>query len=87
MADSWKSIDLDKLVINEDMIDYVLEKYGNNYDKGNGPLKGIKILDDLEQRIENVEKYLNKAKEKKDLNKAKEKMMMEKGNSSFERIA
>ncbi|GKG33461.1 hypothetical protein Tco_0433620, partial [Tanacetum coccineum] len=62
-------------------------------DKGNGPLKddkrkvtGIKILDDLEQRIENVEKDLNKAKEKMDLNKGKEKMVMERGNTSFEQI-
>nr|GEW47463.1 hypothetical protein [Tanacetum cinerariifolium] len=53
-------------------------------DKGTGPLKddksrviGIKILDDLEQRIENVEKILNKAKEKKLLKKGIEKMVME----------
>ncbi|GJZ68915.1 hypothetical protein Tco_0632465 [Tanacetum coccineum] len=41
-------------------------------DKGNGPLKGkilrIKIVDDYEKRIQNVEI---------DLNKAKEKMLME----------
>nr|GEX79482.1 hypothetical protein [Tanacetum cinerariifolium] len=53
-------------------------------DKGNGPLKddknevtGIKILDDLEQRIEKVEKILNKAKEKMLLKKGKEIMVME----------
>ncbi|GKF48336.1 hypothetical protein Tco_0141587, partial [Tanacetum coccineum] len=46
--------------------------------KGNGPLKddkrkvtGIKILDDLEQRIERVEKILNKEKEKMNLKKGK----------------
>ncbi|GJX09527.1 hypothetical protein Tco_0199386 [Tanacetum coccineum] len=46
-------------------------------DKGKGPLKGIKILDDLEQRIEKVENILNKAKEKMVLKKGKEKMVME----------
>nr|GEW47464.1 hypothetical protein [Tanacetum cinerariifolium] len=68
-------------------------------DKGTGPLKvfailvddksrviGIKILDDLEQRIENVEKILNKAKEKKLLKKGIEKMVMERGKTSFEQI-
>nr|GEX66320.1 hypothetical protein [Tanacetum cinerariifolium] len=38
---------------------------------------GIKILDDLEQRIEKVEKILNKAKEKMLLKKGKEIMVME----------
>ncbi|GKD98023.1 hypothetical protein Tco_1381920, partial [Tanacetum coccineum] len=62
-------------------------------EKRNGPLKddkrkvtGIKILDYLEQRIENVKKDLNKIKEKMDLNKGKEKMVMKKGNTSFEQI-
>ncbi|GKB76276.1 hypothetical protein Tco_0943171, partial [Tanacetum coccineum] len=50
-------------------------------DKGNGTLKGINILDDLEQRIENVEKHLNKAKKKMDINKGKEKMVMKKVTS------
>ncbi|GJR98022.1 hypothetical protein Tco_0270196 [Tanacetum coccineum] len=102
MADSWKSMDLSKLIINDDMIDYVLEKYENNcqLDDAIGDeilddllkrewekqqrvkddkrkVTRIKILDDLEQRIENVEKHLNKAKEKMDLNKRKEKMVME----------
>ncbi|GJU06228.1 hypothetical protein Tco_1122658 [Tanacetum coccineum] len=52
--------------------------------KGKGHLKddkskvtGIKILDDLEKRIEKVEKLLNKAKEKMLLKKGKEKMVME----------
>ncbi|GJZ55409.1 hypothetical protein Tco_0610602 [Tanacetum coccineum] len=43
----------------------------------------IKILDDLEQRIENVEKHLNKAKEKIDLNKRKEKMDLNKGKEKM----
>ncbi|GJU88701.1 hypothetical protein Tco_1301124, partial [Tanacetum coccineum] len=40
---------------------------------------GIKILDDLEQRIERVEKILNKEKEKMNLKKGKGKMVMERG--------
>ncbi|GJW42791.1 hypothetical protein Tco_0071590 [Tanacetum coccineum] len=31
MVDSWKSMDLSKLVINGDMLNYVLGKYGNNW--------------------------------------------------------
>nr|GEU69143.1 hypothetical protein [Tanacetum cinerariifolium] len=59
-------------------------------EKGKGPLKvfsilvdeksevtGIKILDDLEKRIEKFENFLNKAKEKMILKKGKEKMVME----------
>ncbi|GJV62989.1 hypothetical protein Tco_1473817 [Tanacetum coccineum] len=76
MADSWKS-----MAIFED-------------DKGKGPLNddksevtGIKILDDLEQRIEKLEKIHNNAKEKMVLKKGKEKMVMEKGKTSFEQIA
>nr|GEX99559.1 retrotransposon Orf1 [Tanacetum cinerariifolium] len=38
---------------------------------------GIKILDDLEKRIEKVEIFLNKAKEKMLLKKGNDKMMME----------
>nr|GEW52805.1 hypothetical protein [Tanacetum cinerariifolium] len=102
-------MDLSKLIINDDMIDYVFEKYENNCQlddaigdeilgdllkrererekqqrvKGRGlrmleNITGIKILDDMEQMIENVGKHLNKAKEKMDLNKRKEKMVMEK---------
>nr|GEX95577.1 zinc finger, CCHC-type [Tanacetum cinerariifolium] len=114
MVDFYKSMDLNKLVINNDMIDYVLQKYGNNWQVDdaiadeilNDLLKivlmyclvgylcrlqrkvtferddkrkvtRIKILDDLEQKIEKVEKDLNKAKEKMDLNKGKKKMVME----------
>ncbi|GJT74284.1 hypothetical protein Tco_1041009 [Tanacetum coccineum] len=46
-------------------------------DKGKGPLNGIKILDNLEQRIEKLEKILNNAKEKIVLKRGKEKMVME----------
>nr|GEW27579.1 hypothetical protein [Tanacetum cinerariifolium] len=76
MVDSWKSMAI--------FVD----------DKGKGPLKddksevtGIKILDDLEKRIEKVEKILNKAKEKMLLKKGKEKMVMKRGKTSFEKIA
>ncbi|GKD06556.1 hypothetical protein Tco_1181530, partial [Tanacetum coccineum] len=48
---------------------------------------GIKILDDLEQRIEKLEKILNNAKEKIVLKRGKEKMVMERGKTSFEQIA
>nr|GEX42062.1 hypothetical protein [Tanacetum cinerariifolium] len=90
------------------MIDYVLEKYENNWQVDDAIAD--EILDDLLkrerdkqqrvkaifvddkrkgifERIENVEKDLNKAKEKMDLNKGKEKMVMERGNTSFEHIA
>ncbi|GJZ01263.1 hypothetical protein Tco_0519224 [Tanacetum coccineum] len=31
MADSWKSMDLNKFVVNDDRIDYLLHKYGSNW--------------------------------------------------------
>ncbi|GKB07544.1 hypothetical protein Tco_0835828 [Tanacetum coccineum] len=31
MANSWKSLDLNKFVVNDDMINYVLHKYGSNW--------------------------------------------------------
>ncbi|GJW72015.1 hypothetical protein Tco_0128932 [Tanacetum coccineum] len=68
MAD-WKSEVLNNLVIIEDMVDYVMEKYD---EKGKDILKNDKasltgphILDDLEKRIDNVEVVLNKPKKKK----------------------
>ncbi|GKB72817.1 hypothetical protein Tco_0934229 [Tanacetum coccineum] len=74
--------------------DFVRTHSVQRYNKGNGPLKddkrkvtGIKILDDLEQRIERVEKILNKEKEKMNLKKGKGKMVMERGKTSFEQIA
>ncbi|GJR53030.1 hypothetical protein Tco_1403551 [Tanacetum coccineum] len=94
------------------MIDYVLEKYRNNWQVDDAiadeilddllkrewdkqqrvkddkrKVTRIKIMDDLEKRIENVEKDLNKAKDKMDLNKGEYKMVMERGNTSFEQIA
>nr|GEV22798.1 hypothetical protein [Tanacetum cinerariifolium] len=47
----------------------------------------IKILDDLKQRIEKVEKILNETKEKMLLIKGKEKMVIKRGKTSFEQIA
>ncbi|GKC83804.1 hypothetical protein Tco_1139521 [Tanacetum coccineum] len=31
MADSWKAMDLNRFVVKDDMIDYVLHKYGSNW--------------------------------------------------------
>ncbi|GJY16087.1 hypothetical protein Tco_0386509 [Tanacetum coccineum] len=31
MADSWKAMDLNKFVVKDDMIDYVLHMYGSNW--------------------------------------------------------
>ncbi|GJS91501.1 hypothetical protein Tco_0774137 [Tanacetum coccineum] len=31
MADSWKAMDLNKFVVKDDMIDYVLNMYGSNW--------------------------------------------------------
>ncbi|GJT56028.1 hypothetical protein Tco_0991082 [Tanacetum coccineum] len=102
MADSWKFMDLNKFVVKDDMIGYVLHKYGSNwqvhdaiaddilddllkrewekqqcmkYDKRN--VTEMKILELLEQRIENVKKHLNKEKHIMVINKGKEKMVME----------
>ncbi|GKA60717.1 hypothetical protein Tco_0760124 [Tanacetum coccineum] len=75
MTNSWKSID--------NFVD----------NKGKGPLKDdksevteIKILDDLEQRIEKREKKLTQQKRKWFL-KREEKIVMERGKTSCEKIA
>ncbi|GJW54072.1 hypothetical protein Tco_0098157 [Tanacetum coccineum] len=48
MADSWKSIDLNKFVLNDNMIDYVLHKYGTNWQVHD--VIADDILDDLLKR-------------------------------------
>ncbi|GJU56871.1 hypothetical protein Tco_1234637 [Tanacetum coccineum] len=90
MADSWKSMELNKFAVNDDMIDYVLHKYGSNWQVHDAivddilvdllkrkKLTEMKILDVLEERIEKVGKHFNKAKEKIDVNNEREKMLME----------
>ncbi|GKF04248.1 hypothetical protein Tco_0034916 [Tanacetum coccineum] len=66
--------------IADEILDDLLKREFNKQqrvkdDKGKRPLKvtGIKIMDDLEQRIENVEKDLNKEKEKNILTRHKRK--------------
>ncbi|GKB69820.1 hypothetical protein Tco_0931232 [Tanacetum coccineum] len=48
MADSWKSMDLNKFVVKDDMIDYVLHKYGSNWQVHDAIADDI--LDDLFKR-------------------------------------
>ncbi|GJV88856.1 hypothetical protein Tco_1532794 [Tanacetum coccineum] len=85
MADSWKAMDLNKFVVKDDMIDYVLHMYGSNwqvddaisltYDKRK--VTQMKIQDLLEKRIEKAGQHLNKEKQIMHINKGKEKMVME----------
>ncbi|GKD08034.1 hypothetical protein Tco_1187719 [Tanacetum coccineum] len=48
MADSWKSMDLNKFVVKADTIDYVLHKYGSNWQVRDAIANDI--LDDLLKR-------------------------------------
>ncbi|GKA68982.1 hypothetical protein Tco_0775046 [Tanacetum coccineum] len=48
MADSWKSIDLNKFVVKDDMIDYILHKYEGNWQVHDAIADDI--LDDLLKR-------------------------------------
>ncbi|GJZ89961.1 hypothetical protein Tco_0661888 [Tanacetum coccineum] len=48
MADSWKSMDLNKFVVKDDMIDYVLHKYGSYWQVHDAIADNI--LDDLLKR-------------------------------------
>nr|GEV41912.1 hypothetical protein [Tanacetum cinerariifolium] len=95
MADSSKGKDSTKLIVTDEIIEYVWAKYGNKWQVGDATsdvilddllqkkfneqeraiddktkLTGIKCVDNLKKRIQNVEKVLYKAKEK---------MLMEKG--------
>ncbi|GKC94344.1 hypothetical protein Tco_1159786 [Tanacetum coccineum] len=78
MADSWKAMNLNRFVVKDDMIDYVLHMYGSNWQvhdaiaddilddllKENDKRKvtQMKIQDLLEKRIEKAEQHLNKKK-------------------------
>ncbi|GJR52444.1 hypothetical protein Tco_1402965 [Tanacetum coccineum] len=83
MADSWKSLDLNKFVhdaIADDILDDLSKKEWEKQQRVKDDKRKViemKIMDVLEQRIEKVGKHLNKAKEKIDVNKGKEKMVME----------
>nr|GEV83695.1 transposase (putative), gypsy type [Tanacetum cinerariifolium] len=48
MADSWKAMDLNKFVVKDNMIDYVLHKYGSNWQVHDAIADGI--LDDSLKR-------------------------------------
>nr|GEZ68492.1 hypothetical protein [Tanacetum cinerariifolium] len=48
MADSWKAIDLNRFIVKDDMIDYVLHKYGSNWQVHDAI--DDDILDDLLKR-------------------------------------
>ncbi|GKB26666.1 hypothetical protein Tco_0866067 [Tanacetum coccineum] len=48
MADSWKAMDLNKFVVKDDMIDYVLHMYGSNWQVHDDIADDI--LDDLLKR-------------------------------------
>ncbi|GKF16602.1 hypothetical protein Tco_0061520, partial [Tanacetum coccineum] len=88
MADSSKGKDSTKLVVTDEIIEYVWAKYGNKWQVDDamadvilddllqkkfnehervkddkGKLTGIECVDNLEKRIQNVEKVLYKAKE------------------------
>ncbi|GKA92454.1 hypothetical protein Tco_0814379, partial [Tanacetum coccineum] len=51
MADSWKAMDLNKFVVKDDMINYVLHMYGSNWQVHDAIADDI--LDDLLKREEN----------------------------------
>ncbi|GKB39640.1 hypothetical protein Tco_0884582 [Tanacetum coccineum] len=69
-------MDLNKFVVKDDMIDYVLHKYRSNRQVHDAIADDI--LDDLLKRggFQELETNLKKAKEKMDIIKGKEKMMM-----------
>ncbi|GJY69888.1 putative ribonuclease H-like domain-containing protein [Tanacetum coccineum] len=48
MADSWKSMDLNNFIVNDDMIEYVLHKFGSNWQVHDAIADDI--LDDLLKR-------------------------------------
>ncbi|GJS24748.1 hypothetical protein Tco_0453380 [Tanacetum coccineum] len=86
MADSWKAMDLNRFVVKDDMIDYVLHKYGVTGRSDLQVHNAISLThfatssysDLIEKRIEKVGQHLNKEKQIMHINKGKEKMMMEK---------
>ncbi|GKA02142.1 hypothetical protein Tco_0674807 [Tanacetum coccineum] len=56
MVDSWKSMNLNKLVINDEMINYVLEKYVNKWQVDD--VISDEILDDLLKGEFNIQQHL-----------------------------
>ncbi|GKF12610.1 hypothetical protein Tco_0050536, partial [Tanacetum coccineum] len=60
MADFLKGIDWSKLVVTEEMVDYVLAKYGNQWEVDE-PITDV-ILDDLLQRTFNEPKLVKNDK-------------------------
>ncbi|GJV62707.1 hypothetical protein Tco_1473535 [Tanacetum coccineum] len=88
MIDSFKGIDWSKLVVTEEMIDYVLAKYENKWEIDDA-IADV-ILDDLLQKTFNEPKLLKDDKGKGILNeavlyKAEEQMMKEKEATSTSR--
>ncbi|GJZ78868.1 hypothetical protein Tco_0643705 [Tanacetum coccineum] len=76
MADSWKAMDLNKFVVKDDMIDYVLHKYGSNWQVHDAIADDI--LDDLLKKEWEKQKRVKYDKRKiMHTNKGKEKMVME----------
>ncbi|GJU02357.1 hypothetical protein Tco_1112695 [Tanacetum coccineum] len=91
MADSWKSMDLNKFVVKVDMIDYVLHKYGSNWQVHDAIADDI--LGDLLKRewekhhhvkfvayVLSVGICVYDKRKIMDINKGKEKMVMERDN-------
>ncbi|GJS15717.1 hypothetical protein Tco_0410189 [Tanacetum coccineum] len=75
MADSWKAMDLNRFVVKDDMIDYVLHKYGSNWQVHDAIADDI--LDDLLKRGWEKQKRVKYEKRKiMHINKRKEKMVM-----------
>ncbi|GKF18344.1 hypothetical protein Tco_0063262, partial [Tanacetum coccineum] len=81
MADSWKAMDLNRFVVKDDMIDYVLHKYGSNWQVHDAisltHFATSSYSDLIEKRIEKAGQHLNKEKQIMHINKGKEKMVME----------
>ncbi|GJU77762.1 hypothetical protein Tco_1274832 [Tanacetum coccineum] len=96
MADSWKAMDLNRFVVKDDMIDYVLHKYMINWQVHDAIADDI--LDDLlkkdvalciddkikvtQMKIQDlIEKRIEKAEQH--LNKEKQIMHINKGNKKM----
>ncbi|GJW52572.1 hypothetical protein Tco_0096657 [Tanacetum coccineum] len=56
MADSWKAMDLNKFVVKDDMIDYVLHMYGSNWQVHD--VIADDVLDDLLKREWEKQKHV-----------------------------
>ncbi|GKB82087.1 hypothetical protein Tco_0948982, partial [Tanacetum coccineum] len=68
MENSWKAMDLNRFVVKDDMIDYVLHKYESNWQVHDA------IADDINDLLKREEKQIMH------INKGKEKMVMERGS-------